>query len=143
MPATATIHVASNAAQIVTIATTLPPPPPLPPPTRAQRISRVLFYGAAGVAVAGVGFHLLSAQQRGDLDDAIAADDPVAWDHHSGTFTAERDIAIGCYGVAARAIAAGIYMLVTDHGHDHERDGVTVTGSVGASAATVGVEWRR
>jgi hypothetical protein len=136
-PATVSLTVVPRTAQIVTLVLPRPPPPPPPPPTRDERIGRILLIGAAGVAIAGGGFHLLASYERGKLDDAARINDPVEWDHHRGSFEHARAITIGCYAAAAIAGTIGIVMS------RHHREGPVVTAGVGHGVATIGVEWRR
>src|SRR6201999_4043877 len=116
-PATVAIGVEARTAQIVTLVLPHPPPPPPPPPTRDQKIGRALLFTAAGAAVVAVAAHGLSAYERSQLDDARAANDPVAWDHHAGSFERDRAIAIGGYAIAVAAAITGAIL----HSHGPEQ----------------------
>jgi hypothetical protein len=137
-PATVAIAVEARTAQIVTLVLPHPPPPPPPPPTRDQKIGRVLLFSAAGAAIVAVAAHGLAAYDRSQLDDARAANDPVAWDHHAGNFERDRAIAIGGYTIAIAAAITGAIL----HSHGPER-APTVTGSIDARTATIGIAWQR
>jgi hypothetical protein len=136
-PVHASLTVVPKTAQIVTLVLPPPPPPPPPPPTRAERLGTWMLYGAAGIAVAGAGFHLLAAHERGQLDDARTTNDPVEWDRHAGSFEAARALTIGCYGAA---VVVGVIGLVLRR---HHPEAPFVTGVVGDHTAMIGLEWRR
>jgi len=136
-PASTTLTVVPKTAQIVTLVLAEPPPPPPPPPTRAQRIGTKLLYVAAGAAIVGAGFHLAAMNERGQLDGARAADDPVAWDHHAGRFETARAVTIGCYAGAIVTGALGLFLRTRG------AESPIVTTSVGQRAAMIGIEWHR
>jgi hypothetical protein len=138
MPAHTAIDVTPKTAQIVTLVLVEPPPPPPPPPTAAQRAGTWLLYGAAGALVVGLMSHGLALEERGTLQAAHDAHDPVTWDRSAGMFEAYRDVAIGAYAVAAGALVTGL-VLRRAHG---ERAPI-VHASATAHGAAIGIEWRR
>ena len=133
-PASVAVTVDGRTAQIVMLAMRRPPPPPPPPPTIAQNIGRVLLYGGVGVALLAAGSHALAGYERSQLDSARAADDPVAWDRHAGSYETTRALAITGYAVAATSFVVGAIL---------RRHGPMLTTTVEAHGATVGLAWQR
>jgi hypothetical protein len=136
-PGQVAVSVEGRTSQIVTLALPHPPPPPPPPLTREQKLGRTLLYIGAGALVIGVAAHGLATYERSQLDDARAANDPVDWDRHAGSFETDRAIAIGGYTVAIAGIVIGAILRTRD---EHAP---TITATVDPHAATLGLEWHR
>jgi tetratricopeptide (TPR) repeat protein len=138
LPAHTTIEVVPKTRQIVTLVLVEPPPPPPPPPTGKQQAGTWLLYGAAGALAIGLASHGLALQEKGTLQAAHDAHDPVTWDRSADRFETYRDVAIGAYAVAAGALVTGL-LLRRDHG---ERAPI-VRASASPQGVAIGIEWRR
>ena len=111
--------------------------PAASPPPRSTAAARALVYGAAAVAVVGIGFHLAAYDVRGKLETTSQS-----WDANHGAFEALRAVTIGCY--AAAVIAGGIGGALWYARRDRARERAPRIGiGVAPGAAVVGVTWQR
>jgi hypothetical protein len=120
--------------QSTTPAVTTPPPPlaitPPPPP----RLAEGLLVAGGALALAGIGLHVATEAERGDLQTTGAS-----WDQHVGAFEHLRDATIACYALAAISGGIGGYLLYR-HGREQ---GPAISAAIAPGVAAIAVEWRR
>jgi hypothetical protein len=147
--ATTSETVEVNSREPVTVTITLVPagtgteakPKPPPPPEaewKRSKVPRYLLIGAGAAAVAGAVFHGLAYRERGELVDAVDANDLARYDEHEGTFDTYRAATFAFYGAAVAAGAIGAVLYFTD---TRPAETIAVTPTAGGAMLTIG--WER
>jgi hypothetical protein len=100
--------------------------------------SLAFYVGAGALAVGGLAFHALAVHDKGNLDDAFAANDQVTFAAQIGPFERDRAIAITCYAFAA---AAGTVGFILHRRYTAAVEATLTTTSSGTPVVGFAVPW--